>query len=266
MLTIATYQGPAFRNQPDAAVEKILSICELSKNADIILFPETFVHGYFDNETDAKKASIDLSSQSFTDILKMLSNIDATIIIGVNEYSGDNIYNSALLIENGNLIGRVRKSSTYPLFDYYSLSDESSVFYKNGIGYGVSICCDINYFSRTNQLAHQGAQIIFCPMWNIISRHHSLVPHMHNKNHLLSKALENKVWLVCSDVIENTEQTLGVGCSCIIDPLGNIVVSAQPLTENILMYHISSFTLQPQYMGLERANQEKYLNKYSAVI
>ena len=56
MLTIATYQGPAFRNQPDAAIEKILSICELSKNADIILFPETFVHGYFDNETDAKKA------------------------------------------------------------------------------------------------------------------------------------------------------------------------------------------------------------------
>ena len=50
---------------------------------DIILFPETFVHGYFDNATDAKKASIDLSSQSFTDVLKVLSNIDATIIIGV---------------------------------------------------------------------------------------------------------------------------------------------------------------------------------------
>ena len=75
-----------------------------------------------------------------------------------------------------------------------------------------------------------------------------LVPHIHNKNHLLSKALENKVWLVCRDVIENTEHTLGVGCSCIIDPLGNIVASAQPLTENILIYHISSFTLQPQYI------------------
>ena len=63
ILTVATYQGPAFRNQSDAAVEKILSICELSKTADIILFPETFVHGYLDNEADAKKSSIDLSSQ-----------------------------------------------------------------------------------------------------------------------------------------------------------------------------------------------------------
>ncbi len=29
ILTIATYQGPAFRSQLDAAIEKVLSICEL---------------------------------------------------------------------------------------------------------------------------------------------------------------------------------------------------------------------------------------------
>ncbi len=262
VLTIAAYQGPAFVNNPNAAIEKILSVCEKEPNADIILFPETFLHGYFDNSTDARKQSIAIPSSCLEAMLKRFSRIKSTLIIGANELYMKEIYNTALIIEGGKLVGSVRKSTTYPPYDYYSLSDESFVFYKNGIGYGIAICCDINYFIRVNQLARQGAQIIFCPMWNIVDRGHNFIPYMHSKNHLISKALENKVWMVCSDVIAHTENTLGVGCSCIIDPLGNVVANAQPLTENVLIYHIPSFSFEPKYSGLNRVHQEKYLDKY----
>lgn len=263
LLTIAAYQGPAVINNSDAAIEKILAVCAKEPNADIICFPEAFLHGYFDNATDARRQSIVIPSPSLEEMLKRFSHIKSTIIIGVNELYTNEIYNTALVIEGGKLIGSVRKSTTYPPYDYYSLSDECQVFYKNGIGYGIAICCDINYLTRVNQLACQGAQIVFCPMWNIVERSHNFVPYMHSKNHLVSKALENKVWMVCSDVIAHTETTLGVGCSCIIDPLGNVVANAQPLTENILIYHIPSFSFEPKYSRLSRIHQEKYLEKYS---
>jgi predicted amidohydrolase len=261
-ITIAAYQGLAIINDIHGAILKIKDVCAKAQIADIILFPETFLQGYFDEESMSRKSAIDLTDKKQIQWVNELKNIPSTLILGLNEIKNHRIYNTALIIENGEIIGKARKHTTYPPFDYFSLSEDFPLFQKKGINYGISICCDINEISISHKLAHKGAQIIFCPMWNIISRNHSLLPHMHNRSHLIARAVDNKVWLVCSDVIYKDDDKIGIGASCIIDPLGNIVSCAQPLTENILIYSIPEFSLDRKYVGLDRQRQEKFLKDY----
>lgn len=256
--TIASYQEPPAISV-DHALETIELVCNYASFSDIVLFPETFLQGYFSEESMARKGALDLME---TNIFNGLSNLKPTIILGLNEKCDDKIYNTAAIIENGKVIGKAQKFSTYPPYNYYSLSDEFPVFEKNGVRYGICICCDINYTKPAETLAKHGAQIIFVPMWNIIKRTHSLLPHMHNKAHLQSKATENKVWLVCSDVISSSDLETGVGASCIIDPYGTVVSTAQPLTENLIIYNISGFSFDKKFIGLDRDKQEKFLNEY----
>jgi len=55
---------------------------------------------------------------------------------------------------------------------------------------------------------------------------------------------------------------MGVGASCIIDPYGTVVSTAQPLTENLIIYNISGSSLDKKFIGLDRNKPEKYLNEY----
>lgn len=263
LLTVAAYQGPPIINNEERALEKIQSMSQLVKGVDILTFPETFLHGYFDLESDARQTAIDLSSSKFRHLLEKLSGIQTTLIIGINEIEGEDIYNTCIIIEKGVLLGKARKSTTYPPYNYYSLSRDYPVFYKNKIGFGVCICCDINHFKHAHQLSVKGAQIIFCPMWNVIDKTHSLLPHIQNKAHLIARAQENHVWLVCSDVIFRDDQKIGVGCSCIIDPLGRIVAEGQPLTENVLTYHIAPQSVDSKLSALDRQRQVKHIKSYS---
>ncbi len=256
--TIASYQGPPASGIDDA-ITVIKRVCDFAHTADIILFPETFLQGYFSEELLARNNAMCLQK---TDIFSSLSNIKSTIIVGTNEIYKDKIYNTAIVIESGKISGKTRKFSTYPPYDYFALSSEFPIFEKNGISYGICICCDINYAKPARMLAKHGAQIIFVPMWNIVGRKHSLLPHMHNKAHLQSKAIENKAWIVCSDVIDANDASVGVGASCIIDPHGNVVCTSQPLTENILIYNIPASSLDKKHIGLDRQKQEKFLNEY----
>ena len=220
------------------------------------------MHGYYDNEQAAQANSIDLYSNAFQTILSQFIGYNTTLILGLNERVAEKIYNTAVVIENGKLLGKMQKLTTYAPHNYYSLGSKYPIFYKNNIGFGICICCDINYFNHAHTLSKNGAQIIFCPMWNIIERTHGLLPHMQNKSHLLARAQENYAWFVGSDVTYNTEKEIGIGASCIIDPVGNIVATSQALTENIITYHISISTLDPKRRLLDRAIQQQKINTY----
>ena len=263
--TIAAYQGPAIYGDQNAALRKILDVLQYAKNVDVLLFPEVFLHGYFYNEQDARQHAIDIQSAEFKELLAQFVGFSTMVIVGINELSNNGIYNTAILIENGQLIGTVRKATTYPPYDYYSVESKSSVFYKKNIGFGVCICCDINYFRYAHLLCKEGAQIIFCPMWNVIEKNHSLLPHIHNKAHFITMAQQNHAWFVGSDVTLVSDKEIGMGCGCIIDPLGNIVATGQVLTENIITYHISNSTLDPKRRLLDREIQHEKIATYCKI-
>lgn len=124
------------------------------------------MHRYFKNEEEARSNALSLDFQEFQQIFSYFLGYKTTVILGLNELLGDKIYNTAVVIEDGNLLGKAQKFTTYPPYDYYAVGsqDHYSIFYKNNIGFGILICCDINYLNFTSILSKKGAQIVFCPM------------------------------------------------------------------------------------------------------
>lgn len=259
--TVAAYQGPAIQGNPKKAFETIFIWIEKAQKqkADIILFPETFLHGYFNNAEQAHRFSIDLNSYEFRQWCQKLHSYTPMIIFGVNERDQDKIYNTTVVLQDGKLIGKMRKTTTYPPYDYYALGQEFSIFEKRGIRFGIVICADINYIEPARILALNGAQIIFCPMWNIIKRTHSLLPHIQAKHHFIARASENYVWFVASDVIHEDTESICLGASCIVDPLGNIVAQGQVLTENLIIYNIPFQSLDRKMRSFDYEYQERLL-------
>ena len=111
------------------------------------------------------------------------------IVAGILEKAGPVIYNMAVLIDReGKLAGKYRKVSlpreeieggvtpgnSYPVFD----TDFGRI--------GMMICWDLQFPEVAQQLAMQGAEVIFMPIWG------------GNLTLASARAIENQVWLVSS--------------------------------------------------------------------
>lgn len=241
-LSIAVFQGEI--NQGDANTNLEKTIEQLSRansrGIDILCMPESFLHGYFESKEDALTHSIDLDSKAYSLILEQLKPFNqTTLLLGLNERQDNQIYNTVVVIENGQHIGKYRKAYTYAPYDYFTLGKEFPIFEKKGIKYGIVICIDCSYQEPAHILALKGAQILFCPMYNKVKNDAKLLNYLNRKGHFVARAFENECWFASSDIIlENDGQYVWPGLATIIDKNGEVVCSSQPFTEMVLQYDI----------------------------
>jgi len=244
-LKVAAFQGKAIEKDPNKALEKTLQVMgEANDNAvDILCMPESFLHGYLKTVDEVNQYSIDLKSSAFSDICSAFKEFKTTLLLGLNERSGDQYYNTTVVIENGLYLGAYRKAYTYAPYDYFSLGSEFPVFEKEGIPYGIVICYDINFFEPSRILALKGAKIIFCPMWNTISKDAEMLAWMHSKSHFMARALDNHCWIIASDIILQDPMRVCPGYASIISSKGEVVSKSEPFSENLLIYSIPKESL-----------------------
>lgn len=101
-MIITTHQLPAiYANQPKTLqrIEKVL----INSTADIVCFPECFLAGYFRQTPEAFANRIELTSTHFAHVLATLAPYKPTIILGLIEREGDDLFNTAVVIEQGEL-------------------------------------------------------------------------------------------------------------------------------------------------------------------
>lgn len=254
-LQVAAYQGEIFEKSPEKALEKILQIMQIanSRSIDILCMPESFLHGYLDKKEMALEYSIDLQSTSFARLCDQFQNFShTTLLLGINEREGDNIYNSVVVIEQGKFLGKYRKAYTYTPYDYFTLGREFPVFEKHGIKYGIIICLDSVYREPAHITALNGARILFCPSFNRVEQDARILHYLHRKSHLIARAHDNHCWLVSSDVIwDKHDQQTCPGFACILNNNGDIVATAEPFTETLLSYSIPiNNLLEPSHVRL----------------
>lgn len=198
-LQVAAFQGHIHEGNSKVNLDKILEQTELAekRGIDILCFPENYLHGYFSNKEDAIKHAINLQSESFSKLCEQfLKFTHTTVLIGLNELDKDNIYNTVVVIEKGQCIGKYRKAYTYSPYDYYSLGRDFPVFEKKGIKYGIIICLDSVYREPTHIAALKGARIIFCPSFNRVTKDARMLHYLHRKNHFISRAFDNHAGLL----------------------------------------------------------------------
>lgn len=221
MINVAAYQyTPAIDIQDRK--DQIQSILEkaISKHIDFLCLPEGSLTGYYAEENLARKNSLEVEGIDFKEWLEIFRNFAATVIVGFNERDGNQIFDSAAVIEKGKLLGVQRKHYLY--HHYFTSSDRFLVFQSKGITFGVVICLDTNYFEPSRLLALQGATILFTPMCNKVPLAHPFANRPPYYSQFVARTHENRCWLVGADwVWPNDGITICPGHSAIYDPDGS---------------------------------------------
>lgn len=258
---VGTFQGLAIEKNPNKALDKTLQAMEeANKNSvDILCMPESYLHGHLKTKIEAAQYSMDLQSSYFSTLCAQFKTFKTTLLLGLNERAGDHFYNTTVVIENGTCLGLYRKAYSYPPYDYFSLGTDFPVFEKRGIPYGIVICYDINFLEPAKILALKGAKILFCPMWNCISKDAKMLARMHSKSHFMARAMDNHCWIIASDIIlEDNRAETCPGYASIISNRGEIVSQSQPFVENLLTYSISIKNLLEKKERYLRGNKDLF--------
>jgi 5-aminopentanamidase len=238
MIKVAAGQyTPVCKIQTRKTQMKIILEKAATERIDFLCLPEGFLTGYYAQEDLARKNSLEVGGADFKEWLEVFRNSTLTIIVGFNERDGNYIFDSAAIIENGNLLGVQRKHYLY--HNYFTSGTSFSPFSSKGITFGVVICLDTNYFEPARILALQGVSILFSPMCNKVSLGHAYAKRPSYYSHFVARSHENRCWLISADWIWTNDGTLVCpGHSVIYDPDGREIARSQEGEEQFLIAEI----------------------------
>ncbi|GAE04736.1 aliphatic amidase amiE [Paenibacillus sp. JCM 10914] len=139
----------------------------------------------------------------------------------VAERIGDRIYNSMYVFNRkGEQIAKYSKMHLFRLMDeekHLHAGEECVTFELDHMTAGASICYDIRFPELSRTLALGGAQVLFVPaQWPNPRLHHW-------RTLLLSRAIENQMYVVACNRVGTSGETSFFGHSMIIDPWGDVV-------------------------------------------
>ncbi len=244
ILKVGHYQCECAPGDYEKNIAKVIHGLEFAEKnqRDIMVFPESFLTGYFAAAEPFKKHSWPLDGPEVADFLKRVEKFTPTILVGLNEKKDGKIYNTVIVVENGKIIGAYRKA--FPCSVHETPGREFPVFEKNGIKYGIVICADGGYIEPARILALKGAKIIFAPHYNYIKTKCLLGHFMKVRADHTARAVENGIWFMrCNNVNLGPDKGLncegiGYGDSYLIDPNGEIIVRSRRHQEYFLTAEI----------------------------
>jgi predicted amidohydrolase len=229
---VAACQVPDIRENIDASLEWIERFAKQAEEKDVslICFPECFLQGYLTDEQTAKKYAVNLISVTFKTILQRLKKYKAIIVFGLIEQDVKGLFNTAVVIKDGKLIGKYRKTHLLDGERIFKAGSEYPVFQINDLKFGINICYDTQFSEAAKNVAKQGAMLILCPANNMM-RYETAekFKHLHHKMRI-ERVNETKVWLVSSDVTGKSNGRISYGPTSAINPNGQIVEQV-PLME-----------------------------------
>ncbi|MCE9560697.1 MAG: carbon-nitrogen hydrolase family protein [Planctomycetes bacterium] len=228
----------------DANLAKVVAGLERADKdrVEIVSFPECFLTGYPDKEEVVRKSAFAMDSPQMMKLLDKTSKFEATYIVGFNETRGKDLYNTAVVVQKGHILGTYSKCSAY--MPFHKQGREFPVFERDGVKFGVIICSDGGYIEPTRILALKGARIIFAPHFNYIGAKGLIGHFQHVRADHTARAVENDVWFVRgNNVVIGKESGLsydgvGYGDSYVMDPFGEMLVRSRRLREDFIFVDI----------------------------
>ena len=194
----------------------------LQVKANIVILPEVFNTGFYKHNYE----SVEPLEEELSLLLKISQQKDIMIIAGVAERDGDDLYNSAVIIHRGKIIGKSRKTHLFPLTDekkHFKAGDKLEVFETPFGKIGLLICYEVRFPELSRKLVKMGAEIIAIPAefpkeriehWRVL---------------LQARAIENQVFVAGVNCVEG-DLDYG-GHSMLVDPMGSILIEASEYQE-----------------------------------
>lgn len=155
------------------------------QNVAVVVFPELTITGYTASDLFLNQTLLDAQDSAIEDLLKKTKNISTVAIIGFALIEADRLYNTALVIQNGKILGIIPKSYIPNKKEFYEKRQfvsgrdiiRSSVelfgeeipfgvdlLFGDGkdMAFGIEICEDLWAITPpSNHMASNGANLIF---------------------------------------------------------------------------------------------------------
>lgn len=193
------------------------------KNVPLVCFPECFLQGYITEELCAKKSAINLHAEAFDKILNQLARHMPMIVFGLIEQDNGLLFNTAVVIKEGSLIGKYRKTHLLDGEKIFTAGVDYPVFEINDLKFGINICYDTQFPEATAKLAAQGAKLILCVSNTMMSyKKAEKFKHLHVSMRS-ERAKEQNVWMLSSDITGEREGRIAYGSTSAINPCGEII-------------------------------------------
>jgi predicted amidohydrolase len=222
---IATAQTPEFRDDVFAALSHLNDVSAGAQAQDValIVFPEGYLQGYILKEQDARPAAIDLSSPTFETLLSRFPRSGPMIVVGLIEIDDRKLFNTAIVVRCGELIGRYRKVHLLAAEGAFSPGHESPIFEIEGLRFGINICYDTNFPDAAQKVVEAGGSLIVCCANNMMPRNKAeSFREVHNAVRA-DRCRETGLWLVSSDITGERDGMVCWGPSAVLSPTGEVV-------------------------------------------
>jgi len=240
VVRIGVMQTPEYRNNIIAALTYLseASMRAQAAGVSLLAFPEGYLQGYLLNQHDIHDAAINLSSTQFADVLAQLPVSGPMLVVGLIEEDAGQVFNTAIVVHAGRLIGRYRKRYLRSAEQGYAPGTACPVFEVDGLRFGISICHDTNFPDSALDIAKAGGSLIVCCANNMMPRARAEVYRDIHNAVRAERCREAGLWLASSDVTGERGDMVSWGPSAIISPAGDVVAQFPLNSAGLLTFDI----------------------------
>lgn len=221
-----------------------------SKGCDLAICPELALCGYPPRDLLERKDFVDANRNCLEKLMRTIQGIGVVCgLVDTNpDETGNSLYNSAVLFENGRILHQVNKQllPTYDVFDerrHFEPGQPSHPFTYKGLRLGLTICEDAwndkEVFKRrryardpVTQLTQEGTDLLI----NISASPFHKGKRAFRDGLLSGLASKHKVPLVFVNQVGGNDHILFDGASAVFDADGRIVARCADFQEDAIVF------------------------------
>lgn len=237
---IAAAQTVEFLENTEAALACLADVAARAEaqGASLLCFPEGFLQGYLTDEIPARRNAVDLNSLAFETVLSCFPKTGPMIVVGLIEVEEGRLFNTAIVVHRGILVGRYRKAHLLKGERIFDPGCDTPVFEIAGLRFGINICYDTNFPEAARMLAERGVLLIVCLANNMSSRQTAeALRDVHNSVRG-DRCRETGLWLVSSDVTGQRDGRISWGPTAVLNPAGEVVAQLSLEKPGLLVFDI----------------------------
>nr|WP_249327823.1 NAD+ synthase [Devosia litorisediminis] len=208
----------------------------VAARADVLMFSELFLTGYFPDDLLFKPQFVRDAMQAARDLAADTAGTDVVVVLPTIWWDKNGLYNAAIVAEKGEIIA-TRFKRELPNNDvfyekrYFTAGPLPDPVTIKGVPVGIPICEDVWHASVCEHLAMRGAEIMLCPNGS---------PYWTNKQHIRkelvrARVAEDDVPMLYLNQVGGQDEIVFDGASFAIEPGNKLVVQGKSFATDFIV-------------------------------
>ena len=246
-MRIAAAQTPDYQDDKEGALAWAAAAVAQAADAGarMLCFPEAYLQGYLTAPEAARRVAIAVDSDEFRMVAARLAAPGLKVILGLIEQDGTVFYNTAVVLEDGAVLGRYRKAHLLAGEHVFAAGTAPAVFEVGTISFGINICFDTNFPEAAAQVRDRGAALLVCPANNMMPRAQAALWRDRHNEIRAARCWETGMWLLSADVTGERDGRVSWGPTAVLNPAGHIMAQLPLDNPGLLLFDLPISAASP---------------------